>query len=230
MSTRDRIVLVVDDEAATRKLVAMNLEKRGFRIFTARDGTEALRIFNTYPIELVILDLNIPPPNGFDICARIRAESDVPIVVLSADGSQSSKIQILELGADDYITKPFGIPEMMARVDAALRRTQIKDDVAERIYESGNLVLDFKSRHVIRDGRMNDLTPTEYRLLKQLVQREGEVLAYRTILRSVWGPSSSNDRDYLRSYIYKLRRKIEKDPKRPVHLLSASGTGYCFAR
>ena len=123
MNARDRTVLVVDDESATRKFVGTNLKARGFTVYTARDGVEALRIFNTRPIELVILDLDIPPPDGFDVCAQIRAESDVPIVILSASGRESTKVRALELGADDYVTKPFGVPELMARVGAALRRT-----------------------------------------------------------------------------------------------------------
>lgn len=226
--TRGRTVLVVDDESATRKFVGMNLEARGFTVYTARDGVEALRVFNARPIELVILDLDIPPPDGFDVCARIRAESDVPIVVLSANGRQSTKVRALELGADDYITKPFGVPELMARVGAALRRAGTVDEVTKKVYESGKLEIDLISGHVIRDGREVVLTPTEFRLLKLLVQHEGKVLSHRNILRSVWGPSSVSDRDYLRTYVYKLRRKIERDPEHPVHILSAPGIGYCF--
>lgn len=228
MSTRGASVLVVDDEPAARKLVGKNLEARGFTVFTARDGSEALRVFNERPIELVILDLDMPAPDGFDVCARIRAESDVPIVVLSASAQESTKVRALELGANDYVTKPFGVPELMARVGAALRRAGTVDEVGKKVYESGKLEIDLISRHVIRDGREVVLTPTEYRLLKLLVQHEGKVLSHRSILRSVWGPSSVGDRDYLRTYVYKLRRKIERDPEHPVHILSAPGIGYCF--
>jgi len=228
LNARDRTVLVVDDESATRKFVGTNLKARGFTVYTARDGAEALRIFNTRPIELVILDLDIPPPDGFDVCAQIRAESDVPIVILSASGRESTKVRALELGADDYVTKPFGVPELMARVGAALRRTDEVDDMTQMVYESGKLVIDLMARQVIRDGRGLDLTPTEYRLIKLLVQHEGKVLSHRKILRSVWGPSSVGDRDYLRTYVHRLRSKIERDPGHAVHILSIPGTGYCF--
>lgn len=228
MSALDRTVLVVDDEAATRKFVGTNMKARGFTVYTARDGAEALRMFNTRPIELVILDLDIPPPDGFDVCARIRAESDVPIVVLSGDGRESAKVRALELGADDYVTKPFGVPELMARVAAAMRRTEVADVITERVYDSGKLVIDLTARQVVRDGNELDLTPTEYRLIKLLVQHEGKVLSHERILRSVWGPSSVGDRDYLRTYVHRLRRKIERDPGHSVHILSVAGTGYCF--
>lgn len=228
MNAGDRTVLVVDDESATRKFVGTNLKARGFTVYTARDGVEALRIFNTRPIELVILDLDIPPPDGFDVCAQIRDESDVPIVILSASGRESTKVRALELGADDYVTKPFGVPELMARVGAALRRTDEVDDMTQMVYESGKLVIDLMARQVIRDGRGLDLTPTEYRLIKLLVQHEGKVLSHRKILRSVWGPSSVGGRDYLRTYVHRLRSKIERDPGHAVHILNIPGTGYCF--
>jgi two-component system KDP operon response regulator KdpE len=149
-------------------------------------------------------------------------------VVLSASAQESTKVRALELGADDYITKPFGVPELMARVGAALRRAGTVDEVTKKVYESGKLEIDLISRHVIRDGCEVVLTPTEFRLLKLLVQHEGKVLSHRNILRSVWGPSSVGDRDYLRTYVYKLRRKIEREPEHPVHILSAPGIGYCF--
>lgn len=228
MNAGNRTVLIVDDEPATRKLVGTNLTARGFTVYTARDGVEALRIFNTRPIELVILDLDIPPPDGFEVCRLIRAESDVPIVVLSAIGRESTKVRVLELGADDYITKPFGIPELMARVGAALRRTEEGEDQAERVYESGKLVIDLVARQVVRDGRELDLTPIEHRLIKLLVRHEGQVLSHRKILRSVWGPSSVGDRDYLRTYVHRLRRKIERDPGQAVHIVTVPGIGYCF--
>ncbi len=222
-------VLVVDDEKSLRNFVRRNLEIRGFQAFAAANGLEALAIFNTEAIDLVILDLMMPHMNGMETIRRIRQESLTPIIVLSALGEEDDKVQALNLGADDYLTKPFGVGELMARVQAVLRRSQwTPTPSADGRLVRGDLVADL-DRHVItQNGRALKLTPTEFNLLVYFMENSGKALTHRAILQRVWGPEYGQEAEYLRVYIGRLRQKIETDPAHPRLLLTERGIGYSF--
>lgn len=231
MAAAKKIVLVVDDEVALRDFVRRNLEIRGFQVLTAANGLEALALFNAHPVDLAILDLMMPHMSGLETIQRIRQDSLVPIVVLSALGEESDKVKALNLGADDYLTKPFGVGELLARVRAVMRRSQwirpAPTDAAERLVR-GDLVADL-ARHEIRlRGTPLELTPTEFDLLVYFMENSEKVLPHRTILQHVWGPEYGQEAEYLRVYIGRLRQKIEANPSDPHCLLTERGIGYCF--
>ncbi len=222
------VVLVVDDEPETRKFVGMNLTAKGFRPLLAEDGTEALKLFGERPIDLVLLDLAMPGPNGVEVCRAIRHRSDVPIVMLSGYARESDKVNALDLGADDYLTKPFGVAELVARVGAALRRSQGTRPDSPSTYRSDRLEVDLDGHRVTVDGRETALTATELRLLSLLVRNRDRVLTHRYILQCVWGNSFAEDREYLRAYMYRLRKKIERVPADPELIQNVPGVGYRF--
>ena len=222
------VVLVVDDEAETRKFLGMNLTARGYRPLFAEDGTEALKMFNERPVDLVLLDLAMPGPGGMDVCSAIRRTSDVPIVFLSANGREADKVAALNSGADDYITKPFGVAELVARVGAALRRGQSSRAHVDRTYRYRGLEVDLANREVKREGTSTTLTATEFRLLSLLIRNSDRVLTHRYILQCVWGNSFAEDREYLRAYMYRLRKKIEPEPSSPQLIRNVPGVGYRF--
>ena len=228
MKTDGPIVLVVDDEPETRKFVGMNLLARGFRPLFAVDGTEALKLFGERPVDLVLLDLAMPGPNGVEVCRAIRNSSDVPIVVLSGHARESDKVNALDLGADDYVTKPFGVAELVARVGAALRRSQASHGTHGNHVSVGSLDIDIDSHRVTRNGKEQSLTSTEFRLLSLLVRNPNRVLTHRYILQCVWGNSFAEDSEYLRAYMYRLRKKIEEDPGSPALIQNVPGVGYTF--
>lgn len=225
-------VLVVDDERALRDFVQRNLEIRGFQVHTAANGLEALAIFHHEPIDLVVLDLMMPHMSGLDTIRRIRQTSLVPIVVLSALGQEEDKIQALNLGADDYLSKPFGVGELLARLKAVLRRAQWQSrqpvDTPNRLV-SGDLVVDLDRHEVHLHNTPLELTPTEFALLSFLMENAGKALPHRTILQHVWGPEYGHESEYLRVYVGRLRHKIEADPGQPQYLLTIRGIGYSFA-
>jgi two-component system, OmpR family, KDP operon response regulator KdpE len=223
------IVLVVDDEVSLRDFVRRNLEVRGYNVLTAANGLEALAIFNTHIISLVILDVMMPRMDGLETIRRIRQNSTVPIIILSALGEESDKVQALNLGADDYLTKPFGVGELLARVQAVLRRAQwIETPIREGQIVRGDLVADLERHRVSVRGEEIELTPTEFSLLVYLMEHTGKVLPHQTILRNVWGPEYGREAEYLRVYIGRLRQKIEKDPSDPEYLFTERGIGYTF--
>ncbi len=222
------VVLVVDDEPETRKFVGMNLTAKGFRPILAEDGSEALKLFGERPVDLVLLDIAMPGPSGTEVCRAIRHKSDVPIVVLSGHSRETDKVNALDLGADDYVTKPFGVAELIARVGAALRRGQGQGRRSDRSMRFGELEVDLEGHRVIRNGADETLTATEFRLLSLLVRNRDRVLTHRYILQSVWGNSFAEDREYLRAYMYRLRRKIEADPSSPKLIRNVPGVGYRF--
>lgn len=226
-----KLVLVVDDELALREFVRRNLEIRGFQVVTAANGLEALALFNSHPVDLAILDLMMPHMSGLETIQRIRQESLIPIIVLSALGEESDKVKALNLGADDYLTKPFGVGELLARVSAVMRRTQwAKPEQSadvERLVR-GELVADLARHEITLNGRALELTPTEFDLLVYLMENSGKVLPHRAILQHVWGPEYGQEAEYLRVYIGRLRQKIEADPSNPRYLLTERGIGYCF--
>ena len=223
------VVLIVDDEAETRKYVSLNLQARGFQVLTAGDGHEALRIFSQRPVNLVLLDITMPGPSGFDVCSNIRQHSNVPIIMLSASARESHKISALDQGADDYMTKPFGAGELIARVRAALRRSGNSFGPEERTHQFGDVIVDLVSRTVIKAGKDVKLSSTEFNLLALFLRNSGNVLTHQSILQEIWGSNYSEEREYLRAYVYRLRRKIEDDPRQPRYLLNVSGVGYRFA-
>lgn len=223
------IVLVVDDEKSLRDFVRRNLEVRGFDVLTASNGLEALAHFNTNNVDLVILDVMMPRMDGLETIRRIRQSSLVPIIVLSALGEESDKIQALNTGADDYLTKPFGVGELLARLQAVLRRAQWTESPARqgRIVRA-EIIADLERHVVTVHGTPIDLTPTEFNLLVYLMEHSGKVLPHQTILQHVWGPEYGPESEYLRVYIGRLRQKIELDPSNPHHLITERGIGYSF--
>jgi two-component system KDP operon response regulator KdpE len=223
------IVLVVDDEKSLRDFVRRNLEVRGFDVLTASNGLEALAHFNTNNVDLVILDVMMPRMDGLETIRRIRQSSLVPIIVLSALGEENDKIQALNLGADDYLTKPFGVGELLARLQAVLRRTQWTESPARqgRIVR-GDIAADLERHAVSVHGTPIELTPTEFNLLVYLMEHAGKVLPHQTILQHVWGPEYGSESEYLRVYIGRLRQKIELDPSNPHYLITERGIGYSF--
>lgn len=222
-------ILVVDDEKPLRDFVRRNLEIRGYKAPTASNGIEALQIFQSKNINLVILDLMMPRLDGLDTIRRIRQDSQVPIIVLSALGEEEDKIRALNLGADDYLTKPFGVGELLARVQAVLRRTTWTDtpNGSARLI-MGEIVVDFERHEVTVQGHPIELTPTEYHLLVYLMENAGKVLSHQMILQHVWGPEYGPESEYLRVYIGRLRQKIEADPTHPRYLITQRGFGYSF--
>jgi len=221
-------VLVVDDEAETVKYVSANLRARGYDVLTAEDGRTALKVFGESVVDLIVLDIMMPGPDGFEVCRAIRRSSDVPVIMLSARGQERDIVRALDLGADDYLTKPFGVEEMLARVRATLRRTTRTKLTPRPPLVSEDLEIDFAARQVTVRGRGVQLTPTEYNLLAHLASNAGRVLSHRVLLQAVWGPEYGSETEYLWAYIRRLRRKIEPDPSQPTYILTQPGIGYSF--
>jgi two-component system KDP operon response regulator KdpE len=221
-------VLIVDDEPETLKYVGANLKARGYDVVTAADGTEALKRCEEDVFDLVLLDITMPGPDGFTVCQQLRRTSTMPIIMLSARGQEKDKVKALDLGADDYITKPFGIEELLARIRSALRRSQ-QDSQSTGPLVVGDLTINFAERRVTREGVEIKLTPTEYELLVQLARSAGKVLSHSALLQRVWGPEYGSESDYLWAYIRRLRRKLETDPDHPRYLLTEPGVGYRFS-
>jgi two-component system KDP operon response regulator KdpE len=216
-------VLVVDDEPQILRALQTNLRGAGYEVETAGTAGEALSAAAIRPPEAIILDLVLPDGNGTDVCRELRRWSAVPIVVLSAVGDEHEKVAALDAGADDYVTKPFGMDELLARLRAALRRAR---PPGEPVVEVGELAVDLEKRSVTFAGELVQLTPIEFDLLRVLVQNEGKLLTHPAILREVWGPAYGDESHYLHVYVSQLRRKIEPDPTRPRYLLTEPGAGY----
>lgn len=223
------LVLVVDDEKSLRDFIARNLEIRGYRVITAEDGIEAVKMFNNNDIDLVILDIMMPRMDGLETTRRIRQSSYVPIIVLTALDGESEKIRAFDLGADDYLTKPFGVGELLARVRAVLRRSSWASPATRKgKIEVGDISINLERHEVLVQQTTIKLTPTEYNLLVYLMENAGIVLPHDTILKHVWGPEYGEETEYLRVYIGHLRQKIEKDPANPDYLFTERGIGYRF--
>ncbi|MBI5566525.1 MAG: response regulator transcription factor [Chloroflexi bacterium] len=222
-------ILIVDDEEPIRDFVRRNLEVRSYRVLLARDGLEALAAIEREPIDLIILDVMLPNLNGFEVCRRVRQTSTVPIIMLTALGEEADKVTAFDLGADDYLTKPFGVAELLGRLKAVLRRARWDaSPQSSEVLRFGDLEFDLDRRRVTRDGREIKLTPTEYTLLIELAAHPGKVLTQRALLQKVWGPEYGNEAEYLRVYINRLRHKLEVDPAHPRHLITEQGVGYRF--
>jgi two-component system KDP operon response regulator KdpE len=223
-------ILVVDDEARILRLVRSNLEPQGYKVLTAMDGESALTAAEMNDPDLIILDLMLPRLDGFEVCKRLREFSTVPIIILTAKGEEVDKVKGLELGADDYLTKPFGVPELLARIKAVLRRTRVAPtQKLEPIFNLAAFSVNFAQRRVSANGRDVKLSPTEYKLLYELVTNAGRVVLHQDLLARVWGREYRDETEYLRVYIRYLRQKIEEDPSQPRLILTEPGVGYRFA-
>ena len=219
------VILVIDDEPQIQRFLRPALTAAGFSVAAALDAAEGLRQFRAAPPALVLLDLGLPDMDGHDVIRAIRAISAVPIVVLSARDREEEKVAALDLGADDYVNKPFGIAELMARVRAALRHALVAEG-GKTVFSAGDLVVDTLAHRVTMRGAAVRLTPKEYALLHLLARHAGRVLTHQHILKSVWGPAHVEDGQYLRVFVRRVRQKIEPDPARPRILLTEPGIGY----
>jgi two-component system KDP operon response regulator KdpE len=218
-----RRVLVVDDDPRILRALQMKLRSEGYQVDTAATAADARTAAAAHPPEAVILDVLLPDGRGTDVCRDLREWSTAPILILSAVGDEAEKIAALDAGADDFVTKPFSVDELLARLRAALRRTAPS---SAPVLTIGQIRIDLEKRLVTAAGRALSLTPTEYKLLRLLAQHEGKLLTHPTILREVWGPAYQEESNYLHVYVSQLRRKIEPDPARPRYLLTIPGVGY----
>jgi two-component system, OmpR family, KDP operon response regulator KdpE len=222
-------ILIVDDEPSILATMAPLLRGRGYEVSTATTGHAALDAVDRQPPQLVILDLGLPDLDGIEVCRRLREGRSIPILVLSARGAERDKVLALDAGADDYVTKPFGSEELLARVRAALRRSEGSAATAAGPIKRGDLVVDVDRRRVTRGSDELRLTPKEFELLLFLAQRPGRVLTHRTLLKAIWGPNAVGQPEHLRFLVNSLRRKLERDPARPQYVLTEPWVGYRFA-
>lgn len=227
---RNKLILVVDDEERMARFIRLNLEHDGFQVVEAHKGMEAINQLRTKMPDVILLDVMMPDIDGFEALQLIRETSTVPVIMLTAKGEEDDRVKGLELGADDYVTKPFSPRELVSRVRAVLRRTETANSGSEggQIIVDDHLKMDFGRREVKLDGELVKLRPTEYRLLYHLVQNAGWVLTYDQILAKVWGYEYRDEPHYVRLYINYLRQKLEKDPANPVYILTERGVGYRF--
>jgi len=226
--TRAARILLVDDEVSIQRAVAPLLGSRGYDVRVVGTGQKALAEFDTWSPDLIVLDLGLPDLEGGEVCRRVRAKSEVPILVLSARGSEREKVELLDRGADDYITKPFGPEELVARIRTALRRGFKPDAPETGQLEAGDLVIDFDRRRVVRTDEELRLTPKEFDLLALLARNAGRVLTHRVILKTIWGPNAVDQPEHLWVLVRQLRKKLEADPAHPLYIQSEPWVGYRF--
>ena len=229
MIEAQRFVLVIDDEVQIRRFLRAGFELAGFTVLEAENAADGLRAATLRPVDLIVVDLGLPDLDGAAIVERVRSWSSVPIIVLSVRSSEEEKVRLLELGADDYIVKPFGMAELLARARAALRRHSRSAEGEPKV-KIGPLLIDLAARSVSLNGTRLPLSPKEYRLLQVLAQHAGNVVTHQFLLKEVWGVKHVHDGHYLRIFVRKLRRKIEKDPTQPSILLTELGVGYRLAQ
>ena len=222
-------ILIVDDEPQIRRMMRATLTSSGHQVDEARTGEEALEKFREFLPDLVLLDLNMPGIGGLEACKSIRAGSDVPIIILTVRNTEKEKVEALDAGADDYVSKPFGMQELLARIRAALRRTPISGESGPHSLVSENLEIDFAGRRVRVHDKNVRLTPKEFDLLRQLVAHGGKPVPHRELLQAVWGPDYGDETEYLRVFINHLRKKIEPSPAQPKYILTEPWIGYRFA-
>lgn len=218
-------VVVVEDDLPIRRFLKSTLEAEGFTVFETERGREGLQLAATRKPELLILDLGLPDMDGIDVIRDLRGWNRIPVLVLSARDAETEKVAALDAGADDYLVKPFGTAELLARVRVALRHSRRQED-GDPLFRFGNVEMDLAARVVRKDGAEIHLTPIEYRLLTVMATHAGKVLTHRQLLRDVWGPNSVEHSHYLRIYMAQLRQKLEADPAQPAHLLTETGVGY----
>ena len=226
MSTAQPAILVIDDEAPMRKYVGMNLKARGYHVLLAANGAEALELVARTRVDMVLLDIGLPGLDGLSVLSAVRREAAVPVLMVSARAREGDKVRALDLGADDYLTKPFGVDELLARVRALLRRADPAHKRSLPAYRSGALQVDFTARRVTRHGREIALTPRQHDVLAYLARNAGTVVTHREILQAVWGPHYGGESEYVWTYVQRLRHQIEEDPAHPRLLLTEPGVGY----
>ena len=231
MTSKMKRILIAEDEVELRDFVSRNLRARGFEVLEASNGLEALAVWERENPHLLILDVMMPRMDGLEVCRKVREEAAVPIIIPTALDAEKDKVAALDLGADDYLTKPFGVEELMARIRAVLRRTEgatVPAGGGAGLKRFGELEIDLNAHKVRLKGTEVRLSPIEFSLLKQLVTHSGKVLTHRMLLQSVWGPEYDSEAEYLRVYINRLRQKIEPEPTNPRYLLTEPGVGYRF--
>ncbi|MCP4142373.1 MAG: response regulator transcription factor [Chloroflexi bacterium] len=222
-------ILVVDDESRYQRLLEANLRTDGYDVITASNGVEAIELFSSQPIDLILLDVMMPELDGFATCERIREYSNVPIIMLTAKGEEKDRVRGLDLGADDYLTKPFSATELLARVRAVFRRADVSTSSAQaRYFTHGDIRVDFARAEVWRDGESEPvpLSATEYRIFLQFVHSVGKIISAEELLTSIWGPEYRNEKEILWVSIARLRQKLEKTPHSPTHIVTRTGLGY----
>ena len=222
-------VLVADDEPNVRMFIRANLVARGYEVHLAQDGVEALEVAERILPDLIVLDINMPWMDGIEACRRIREWANMPIIILSVREDEKDKVRALDEGADDYVTKPFGIEELLARIRVALRHST-SPGIAAPVFKAGDLEVDLSKRLVKRRGQIVKLTRMEYELLAYLVSNCGKIVTHTDLLHNVWGPEYGNEREYVRVFIGQLRRKIEDDSSNPRFIVTESGIGYRFVK
>lgn len=223
------LILIVEDDPPIQNFLRTSLKNHEYRLLLVEKGNEALSMAASHMPDLILLDLGLPDIDGIDVIHQLRSWSSVPIVIVSAREQERSKIEALDSGADDYLTKPFSIGELLARIRVALRHSQISNfsgSVLCSEFRAGDLVVDIEHRRVKRAGSAIHLTPTEYKIISLLVKHAGKVLTHRFILKEIWGPSSVSESQYLRVFMANLRRKIEPDPTQPRYIITEIGVGY----
>jgi two-component system, OmpR family, KDP operon response regulator KdpE len=221
-------VLVVDDDTQLLRALRIHLGARGYEVHTAVDGTSALRVAGEQELDVVVLDLGLPDLDGTEVITALREFTTVPIIVLSARADSGDKVRALDRGADDYVTKPFGVDELMARLRAAVRRAATSPETENEPLDAGELTIDLVAKIVRRSGEEVHLTPTEWGVLDLLVRNRGKLVSRKQLLREIWGPVERKETSYLRVYMAQLRRKLERDPAHPEHLITEAGMGYRF--
>ena len=221
-------VLVIDDEPQILRALRTILSAKQFHVSTASRGEEGLALAAAQPPDVVILDLTLPDLDGFEVCARLREWTQVPIIVLSVRDGEGDKVRALDRGADDYLTKPFGIEELLARIRVALRHSAQAQGVRQTVVKAGSLEIDLTQHRVLKSGAEVKLTGTEFKLLAYLIANAGRVLTHRSLLTSVWGPADADHVEYLRVFIRQLRKKLEDNPEEPLYLRTEPGVGYRF--
>jgi len=221
-------ILVVDDDPQIRRVMKATLVGHSYEVIEARTGEDALEKFPQEMPNLVLLDMNMPGMGGLDTCRAIRAGSDIPVIILSVRNTEKDKVAALDAGADDYVTKPFGIEELLARIRAAMRRSPSPAEGGPHRFTSPGLDIDFESRHVRANGKDVRLTPKEFELLRHLVAHAGKPVTHRELLQSVWGPDYGDEPEYLRVFINQVRKKIEANPAKPRYIVTEPWVGYRF--
>jgi two-component system KDP operon response regulator KdpE len=220
-------ILVIEDEPSLQRFLRVTLEAQNFKVIEAEQGEHGLRHAATSQPDLILLDLGLPDMDGIEVTRRLRESSAVPIIVVSARGKEQDKVVALDCGADDYLTKPFGVSELLARVRVALRhQARANPQTGDSVFESGGLHVDLARRDVTVNGKSIHLTPNEFKLLAVMIRHAGMVMTHKQLLKEVWGPASGEETHYLRVYMNQLRQKLEADASRPQYLLTEPGVGY----
>ena len=227
MDKDSALILLIDDEPQMRRFLRITLQGHGYRLIEVASGSEGLAAAATRNPDIVLLDLGLPDMDGLEVAKRLREWSQVPVIVLSAREQEEDKIKALDSGADDYLTKPFGAGELLARIRVALRHVVMQQTGSDNpVFELGSLIVDLAKRQVFREGAEVHLTPIEYRLLTVLIKHAGKVVTHAQLLREVWGSASVEQTHYLRIYMAQLRHKLETDPARPIYFINEPGVGY----